>query len=147
MQSYSCFDYSKPFAVLMHNATPQQISDFLNAPRSIVVVVHCVQRTEMTPQSKQDQLQRQRDHWAKLHTTLFSPEDFEAWVSSIPGCSTCQRDFRKLLETNPPRFDDWQRWSWEIHNAVNTNINKPILTYSDACKLWNWDLTSPNPPA
>ena len=131
----------------MHNATPQEISDFLNAPRAIEVVVHRVQRTEMTPQEKDRQLQNQRDHWAKLHTTQFTPNKFEEWVASIPGCYTCQRDFRKLLETNPPRFDDWQRWSWEIHNAVNAKIGKPEFTYSDACKLWGWHLTVDNPPA
>jgi hypothetical protein len=84
-------------------------------------------------------VERQRDHWQKLHTTQFTPEEFEAWIRAIPGCSTCQRDFRKLIETNSPRFNDWNRWTWEIHNAVNVKIGKPELTWLEACQQWGWD--------
>jgi hypothetical protein len=81
---------------------------------------------------------QQRNHWKKLHTTRFTPQEFEAWIASIPGCSTCQRDFRKLIETNTPRFDDWQRWTWEVHNAVNAKLGKPEIEWNEACELWNW---------
>jgi|688.fasta_scaffold74274_2 hypothetical protein len=80
--------------------------------------------------------QRQRDHWAKLHTTLMDAVSFEAWVAAIPGCETCRRDFRELMKSNPPRFDDWFRWTWEVHNEVNRKIGKPVLTWSEACHLW-----------
>jgi hypothetical protein len=94
---------------------------------------------------------RYRNHWAKLHQNTMTESELNHWIDTIPGYEDlscdCQKEIYKLLETNPPRFDDWQRWSWEIHNAVNLKINKPILTYSDACKLWAWDLTHPNPPA
>jgi hypothetical protein len=82
--------------------------------------------------------QRQQAHWKKLHTESFDSEKFQRWVERIPGCSTCRENFRKILEINPPRFDDWQRWSWEIHNAVNEKIGKPEFTYQEACQLWGW---------
>jgi hypothetical protein len=81
--------------------------------------------------------QRQRDHWAKLHTTLMDAVIFEAWVAAIPGCETCRRDFRELLKSNPPRFDYWFQWTWEIHNAVNRKLSKPELTWAEACILWD----------
>jgi hypothetical protein len=84
-------------------------------------------------------LDRQREHWSRLHTTTFTPEEFEAWILAIPGCSTCLRDFRKLLEINPPRFDDWQCWTWEAHNAVNAKLGKPEIEWNEACELWNWN--------
>jgi hypothetical protein len=90
----------------------------------------------------------QRDHWQKLHTTQFTPEEFEAWIQSIPGCSTCQRNLRRRLETLPPRYDDWNRFTWELHNSVNKEIGKPEFTWSEACKKYNWqDLTADIHPA
>ena len=85
--------------------------------------------------------QRQRNHWRKLHTTRFTAEQLELWIQSIPGCSTCQRDFRKLLESNPPRFDDWFKWTWEVHNVVNRKLGKPEIAWEEACLLWGWDTT------
>jgi hypothetical protein len=87
------------------------------------------------PISHETTLDRQRDHWAKLHTQSFDASAFESWVATIPGCSTCQRDFRKLLETNPPRYDDWFRWTVEIHNLVNQKLGKPILSFEEASQL------------
>lgn len=84
-------------------------------------------------------LELQRNHWRKLHTTRFTPEEFELWIQGIPGCSSCQRDFRRLIETNPPRFDDWWRWTWEIHNLVNTKLGKPEFTWQESCQLYGWD--------
>lgn len=82
--------------------------------------------------------QRQQDHWKKLHTETFDAEKFEKWIERIPGCSTCRDNFRKLIESNPPRYDDWCRWTWEIHNAVNAKLGKPKLSWGVACDLWGW---------
>lgn len=82
---------------------------------------------------------RQRDHWRKLHTTLFTPEEFELWIQGIPGCSSCQRDFRRILKTLPPRYDDWNHWTWEVHNTVNKKLGKPEITWEDARILWGWE--------
>lgn len=84
-------------------------------------------------------LELQREHWRKLHATRFTPEEFELWVQGIPGCSSCQRDFRRILKNHPPRFDDWERWTWEIHNAVNARLGKPEFTFEQACKIWGWN--------
>lgn len=83
---------------------------------------------------------QQRDHWRKLHTTLFTPEEFELWIQGIPGCSSCQRDFRQLIQNNPPRFDDWFRWTWEIHNEVNQKLGKQLIAWTDAIQLWGWSI-------
>jgi hypothetical protein len=91
------------------------------------------------PISQETILDRQREHWRKLHEQQLYETTFEEWVASIPGCFTCQHDFRKLLEINPPRFDDWQRWTWEAHNAVNAKLGKPEIDWNQACNLWNWN--------
>jgi hypothetical protein len=126
---------------MMHNATHSEIEAFLNTPGSIASTVLSVKRIQLTPmiQLQREQLLiRQREHWRKLHTTRFTPEEFEAWIRSIPGCSSCQRDFRKLLETHPPRFNDWWQWTWEIHNAVNAKLGKSALPWQEACNLYSW---------
>jgi hypothetical protein len=122
----------------MHSSTFADIEARLNKPGSTSHVVYRKERVQLTPLATEDLLRRQRAHWEKLHTQTFDDTTFELWVRTIPGCSTCQRNFRIWLETNPPRFDDWNRWTWEAHNAVNNKLGKPILSYADACELWGY---------
>lgn len=126
----------------MHLETPEAIEAFLNAPAGQVKTVTRVQRIEipkLTPLQKEDLLQRQRDHWRNLHTTRMTPAQLEEWIETIPGCATCKQKFRKIVEANPPRFDDWDRWTWEVHNEVNRDLEKPEFLFEKACKLWGWD--------
>jgi hypothetical protein len=125
----------------MNLATAEQIESFLNAPGVSQVVVRHVQKVEIIPRLKEDQFARQREHWSKLHTQSFDATSFEAWVKAIPGCSACQRDFRKIVESNPPRYNDWNRWTFEAHNAVNFKLGKPEFTFEQACQQWDWNLT------
>jgi len=81
----------------------------------------------------------QQSHWKLIHTTHMDATQFEAWLDSIPSQCNCRKAFNELLKTNPPRFSDWQRWTWEIHNAVNVKLSKPEVTWDDAVKLWNWN--------
>ena len=64
---------------------------------------------------------------------------FLDWLNSIPNQCDCRKEFEALLQTNPPRFYDWRRWTWEIHNAVNAKLHKPEVTWDDATELWNWN--------
>ena len=84
--------------------------------------------------------EKQRNHWRQLHTTQMDAMQFLDWLNSIPNQCDCRKAFDTLLEINPPRFYDWQRWTWEIHNAVNVKLNKPEVTWDDATKLWNWNI-------
>lgn len=131
----------------MHNATPEQIESFLNSGGETRVVIRKIERIAIDPAKQNALLDLQRNHWRKLHTQSFDETTFETWVATIPGCPTCQRDFRKLLESSPPRFDDWFRWTWEIHNLVNAKLNKPNLTFEDACELWQSNPLPPDKPS
>ena len=87
-----------------------------------------------------DITQLQRDHWRKLHTTRMTPEQLELWIQSIPGCVTCKEKFLKILLVMPPVFGDgWEYWTFAVHNIVNSDIGKPIITYQEACQLWGWN--------
>lgn len=123
----------------MHKASFTEIESFLNKPGSHKVVLNRTERV-MIAKIPHIQLDQQRDHWRKLHTTIFTPQEFELWIQAIPGCSSCQRDFRRLIENNAPRFDDWHKWTWEIHNAVNEKLGKQLIAWTDAIQLWNWSI-------
>ena len=122
----------------MHNATPDQIEAFLNSGGETRVVLREVRRIAIDPIRKNALLELQRNHWLKLHTTRFTPEEFENWIRQIPGCSSCQRDFRNIIKDSPPRFDDWERWTWEVHNAVNEKLGKSAFSWQDACTIYSW---------
>lgn len=75
--------------------------------------------------------------WKMLHEKEnATPEWFENWKQYIPiGCG-CRTDSNKLLLENPPRFDDWFRWTVEYHNGVNKKLSREEMSYEDACRLW-----------
>lgn len=127
----------------MHAANAADIEARLNTPGSTSHVVYKKERVQLTPRATEDLFRRQRAHWEKLHTQTFDETTFDEWVRTIPGCPTCQRNFRIWLETNPPRFDDWQRWTWEAHNTVNAKLGKPEITWEKACELWGYTEVSP----
>jgi hypothetical protein len=115
----------------MHAATFADIEARLNTPGSTSHVVYRKERVQLTPRATEDLFRRQRAHWEKLHTQTFDAITFAEWVASIPGCATCKRDFLELIKINPPRFDDWWKWGWEIHNAVSRKLNKTEFTWAE----------------
>lgn len=84
-------------------------------------------------------LAEQRAHWEKLHRTRMNAEQFAHWCVTVPGACECQSNLRRILEKLPPRYEEWDRFSWELHNAVNHHLLKPELSWQEACQLWGWD--------
>jgi hypothetical protein len=67
--------------------------------------------------------------WAELHSKKNPTQEwFESWLLRVPEFCGCQTSFREYLPTNPPRYDDWRRWSVEAHNWVNAKLGKPLWT-------------------
>ncbi len=75
--------------------------------------------------------ERGRAHWAKLHARRMTPAELDEWEKAIPsfGCD-CAAKYAGLKAANPPRFNDWGRWTWEIHNAVNSVLEKPFFDWA-----------------
>jgi hypothetical protein len=88
---------------------------------------------------KSELIAAQRKCWKILHTSRMDAAQFALWLKSIPVQCNCGKSFEAILQSNPPRFDDWQKWTWEIHNAVNRKIGKSEVAWDDAVELWNWN--------
>ena len=76
--------------------------------------------------------------WKELHEAENpNAEWFGAWLQRIPryGC-TCKNDFAVILKDNPPRFDDWKRWTWEVHGAVNRKLGKAEFSWAEFCETY-----------
>ena len=71
--------------------------------------------------------------WAEIHSeTSSTPEFLEEWLRRVPNIECgCQDWLREYVVNNPPRFDDWPRWTWELHNAVNAKLSKQHFSWSD----------------
>lgn len=122
----------------MHFQTVQDIINFINRPNQKETIIGHIEHIDPFSKMRENTFNAQREHWKRLHTEIFTEESFNLWVDTIPGCPSCKQDFKKILETNPPRFNDWHRWSWEVHNIVNKKINKTELTWEEASKIWGW---------
>lgn len=109
---------------------------------SIAFKANAAKRSELFRKHKSilapDLVAQQREHWRKIHTTQMDEDSFKKWLTALPKCD-CLEAFLAILKINPPRFDDWFMWTWEIHNAVNAKLSKPEVTWDDAAKLWNWN--------
>jgi Erv1 / Alr family len=81
-----------------------------------------------------------REHWKELHTKEDPTQEwFDDWLARIPKiCSKCAVDFAAIIARNPPRFSDWFRWTWEVHNEVNAKLNppRPQLSLEEAMGIW-----------
>ena len=86
-----------------------------------------------------------RELWTELHLKINPTKEwFASWLKRVPsyGCK-CADEFGAIINTNPPRFDDWFRWTWEAHNAVNAKLGKPEIPWQKACELWGYTKVSP----
>lgn len=89
--------------------------------------------------------------WRRLHCYRWTSfTDFRDWfnlflidVDKLPGCS-CGRNFKtKILPQFAGRFckiatdEEWFTLTVEIHNAVNVELSKQLISLSDALALWS----------
>jgi hypothetical protein len=86
--------------------------------------------------------------WRELFLSVETSEQLETWKAKIPkyGCP-CADFYAEYERSNPPAFPLSPRWKYDLKSAVNAKLKQPNISFADACKLWNWDLTSPNPSA
>ena len=100
--------------------------------RSPSQVVKCpICSREFWVESKEDQGRRA---WAALHGMEDpTPEKIVQWKKLIPrfGCD-CVNFTERYIESIPIRYDDFKRWAWEFHNAVNKKLGKPFFNEADA---------------
>lgn len=87
--------------------------------------------------------------WSVVHMTALSapddldPEKAQAYVrffESLPDilpCAMCGRHLKENLETMPVDTSDLFRWTVDIHNLVNEQINKPAVSYEQALGYWS----------
>jgi hypothetical protein len=90
-----------------------------------------------------DLLKQFRDLWKELHCKVDpTAEWFDSWVSRIPSIDCdCRSWIRDYLLKNPSRFNDWFRFTWELHNAVNVKLDHQQITMERAIRRWR-----PTPP-
>ena len=95
--------------------------------------------------------------WYAIHTMAMSCEDIDsclffiqflkAIIESFP-CEKCRIHAMKFIEENPPEkylhitndIDEhigMFKLSWEFHNSANRGLNKPIISFAEAWKLYS----------
>ena len=61
---------------------------------------------------------------------------FEAMPDILP-CSQCGKHLKDNLVILPVDTDDMFRWSVDLHNLVNSQLNKPEIPYAKARAYWS----------
>jgi len=75
--------------------------------------------------------------------TIMTPEKREAYIrffESMPDilpCSQCGKHLKDNLLILPVDTDDMFRWSVDLHNLVNSQLNKPEIPYEKARTYWS----------
>ena len=90
------------------------------------------------------------DLWKQFHTNalqykLLTPDPFlHKFRNSIPRYTKshcrCHEFWEQYIKKNPPTYgpnDEYFVWSVHAHNAVNTKLNKPLVTVEDAILLYS----------
>ena len=61
---------------------------------------------------------------------------FDSMPSILP-CKQCGKHLRENLALLPFDRDDPFRWSVDLHNLVNSQLNKPEIDYDHALRYWS----------
>lgn len=78
-----------------------------------------------------------RQHWERFHNMDLTPESLELWEQEIPNFDcTCKADYLIIKTINPPRFDDQDRWKWEVHNSVNEKLHRSRFPWEEYYTRW-----------
>lgn len=84
--------------------------------------------------------------WLELHNMVDpTMEKLLAYTESLPSFCGCTEHFIDLIKCIPPRFSDWDRWTWEIHNQVNSKLFKPMFPWGDYVSKYRPDLWPSQP--
>lgn len=73
--------------------------------------------------------------WNELHTQVDTEPKFDVWYASIP-CTACRDEVDLFTASNAFDPDPW--WGFDLHNHVNTNLSKPLMTEAEAQALYGW---------
>ena len=68
-------------------------------------------------------------------------KNFYQSLGHILPCQGCANHYKETVETHPIEGnlrtrDDLLRWTFEIHNKVNSRLDKPELSYEEALVLY-----------
>ena len=87
--------------------------------------------------------------WSVIHMTALSagkelPEDkaqayirfYESMPDILP-CAQCGKHLRENLFMLPPDTAYLFRWTVDLHNLVNSQLNKPEIPYEKALRSWS----------
>jgi hypothetical protein len=93
--------------------------------------------------------------WAALHQRALGFVPARAalqlgWLKAFArqiSCGDCRLFYVQWLRANPPVLttsETFFDWTVDMHNAVNSKLGKPELSYADALIAWS---PKPAPPA
>jgi hypothetical protein len=87
--------------------------------------------------------------WSVIHMTALSAtgelsndrkEAYIRFFESMPDilpCSMCGKHLKDNLSLLPVDTEDMFRWSVDMHNLVNSQLNKPEIPYDKAYRYWS----------
>jgi hypothetical protein len=87
--------------------------------------------------------------WKELHMRALTYEGLNdthfisVWSGKIPRYTSshcrCAEFWGRWRTYNPPNFakDKYFKWTVEAHNAVNSKLKKPLMTYEEALSLYS----------
>ena len=87
--------------------------------------------------------------WTVIHMACLSAgkdvsdekaDALNQFVASLPGvlpCRQCGKHLKENLQILPFDKEDPFRWSVDLHNLVNSQLNKPEIEYDKAFSYWS----------
>ena len=60
-------------------------------------------------------------------------------IGDVLPCNDCRKHYKEMIKDNPPVLVDRNsifKWTVDIHNKVNTRLNKKIITLKEAYDIW-----------
>lgn len=99
---------------------------------------------EAIERQKRKMEEQGRKQWGHLHPFCLTGDAKDqatleafvtAWEAGIP-CGPCKAKWEKIRAADPPDAADPFGWSVRVHNAVNADLLKPLMTRAEAESAW-----------
>jgi hypothetical protein len=130
---------------LVFNMRPKNTQQPIN--KTIASSLHKVRNTSFVSEKGLSKQRDGRRAWRILWQKENADQQwFDAWKRLIPGGCSCRQDAAKLLTELQPSFDreGWFAFRHQLHNAVNTKLNKPTVSLDRARMLWRHERPATN---
>ena len=75
-------------------------------------------------------------YWQKGENDIRFVNKLARMLGDVSKTCDCKYFYKRWVEENPPDFDNYFKWTVNLHNAVNEKLGKKTISLPSAKSYW-----------